>query len=724
MICLTVAALFCSERAPAFAQTAASTVPGLTAATRAKLNRRITLTLPGVPLREALMSVREVAELNLVINQELAGTVDVSFRDAPVHEVLDTLLLSRGLGYRPVGDGLVVVPIADLGAGNPLLASEVFSTPSVDPIQLLPIVEEMLSPEGRAHAMTAGRSLVVFDYPARIDAIRTQVERLDAAAASRTSVEEQAAAARLLTVPSSRGPGGRAGAGDGQPLDSVVVRLLYVPAAEMAVALAPLLGENGRVSAMDNEDRLLVVDSPANLRAIQSAMQSLDVPRVQVRIRALIYDCAIEDGRDLGLNWGGSLRGRSFAADGTPMQSIAFSGVTAAGVVNPTAAGAVVAAATASRYLDLTSTLRALNESKDSRLLADPNVVVLNHERADIKIVTEVPYQELTQSALGGAIGTTSFREAGVRLEVTPHIAPDRTVTMLVHPEFSVLSGFTPETNAPIIDTREATTTVRIADRETLVLGGLRQRSKVRTKTSLPFFGAIPVAGRLFRQNDFEVRESELLVFLTPEIVGPCYSGDYRETGVAVFGHSELEATPLHPQSMGTDAALREDRCAWDNCHFDKALRRGPWGTSGEAHCDLPAEVFAAPVVTGLIGPEYGESEYGESHYGEREFGEGAVIPPAPAPPSAPHWSEPTYGEPTRTRSLPSPSPYEGSQSFTAPPRSSVPPSARSQNPSDASSAALRPIPAPAPLAVPPPAFPQMGDEPSPGADAAIPAPF
>ncbi|MFH5806468.1 type II secretion system protein GspD [Alienimonas sp. DA493] len=704
-----LAAVSPSAIAPrAFAQTDLSTAPGLTEATREKLNRRVTLTLPGVPLREALMSVREVAGLNLVVNQELTGTVDMAFRDAPVHEVLDTLLLSRGLGYRPVGDGLVVVPIADLGAQNPLLATEVFATPSVEPTQLLPIVEEMLSPEGRVHAMPAGRALVAFDYPSRLDAIRAQVARLDAAAADRSSVAGPTTGGALLTRP----PGAGGPAPGGPAMDSTVVELLYVPATAMASTLVPLLGENGRVSAMDNEGRLLIVDTPANLAAIQAAVRKLDVPRVQVRIRALIYDCAIEDSRDLGLNWNGGLRGRGFAADGSPLQELTFSGVTAAGAVSPTAAGGLAAFDTASRYLDLTTTLRALNESADSRLLADPNVVVLNHEKADIKIVTEVPYQELTQSALGGAIGTTSFREAGVRLEVTPHIAADRTITMQVHPEFSVLSGFTPDSNAPIIDTREATTTVRVGDRETLVLGGLRQRSKVKTVSSLPFFGSMPVCGRLFRKQDFEVRESELLVFLSPEIIGPCHSGDCRETGIAVFAASELEASPLSPTPMGASAALQEDRGAWGKRHFHRAERRGRWeapaGAVGNS-CELPAEVYESSVVTGLIAPEHRAPHL-----------DAPAIPPAPAPPTSRSF------QPDPTGFEPPPPPFESAPpaGFAPAPRAGgpalVPPaSPRRSEPTEDSDAAAsppfgggglpQPFAAPPPLPVPP-AFPDADD--------------
>ena len=685
----TAAAALTASPPPAVAQTAASTAPGLTAATRAKLDRRVSLTLPGVPLREALMSLREVAGLNLVINQELAGTVDVAFRDAPVHEVLDTLLLSRGLGYRAVGDGLVIVPIGDLGAGNPLLASEVFATPSVDPAQLLPIVEEMLSPEGRVHAMAAGRALVAFDYPARLAAIGAQVERLDAAAASNRLAERRESES---LAPTRVGPGGP----PGPELESLILELLHVPPTAMAATLVPLLGERGRVSAMDNEGRLLIVDAPANLRAIQAAVRSLDVPRMQVRIRALIYDCAIEDTRDLGLNWNGGLRGRGFAADGSPLRTLSFSGVTAAGMANPTAAGAVVAAETLSRHLDLTGTLRALNESSDSRLLADPNVVVLNHERADIKIVTEVPFQELTQSALGGAIGTTNFREAGVRLEVTPHIAPDGTVTMLVHPEFSVLSGFTPDSNAPIIDTREATTTVRIRDRETLVLGGLRQRSKVQSRSSLPFLGSAPLVGRLFRKQQFEVRESELLVFLTPEIVGPCHSGDCRETGIAVFGRSELDASPLCPVPLGTAAALRADRCAWGARHFLQAERRGGWEAPcpGGAVCELPPGALSGPAVNGLIGPEFGPAPPPPAP---------SLMPtPRPAAVTIPLAPDVRLGPPRPVPPPVSPPPFAPPP--FAPPRSFAP-------------QAGEPDPGrriPPPFAAPPPAFPEAIRAPAP----------
>jgi hypothetical protein len=155
--------------------------------------------------------------------------------------------------------------------------------------------------------------------------------------------------------------------------------------------------------------------------------------------------------------------------------------------------------------------------------LANPNVVVKDNETAKWESVTEIPYQQISQSELGGQIGTTAFKKAGIILNVRPTIAGDGTVEMFVEPEFSRLAGFTPQDNQPIIDTRKATTTVRITNRQTLVLSGLRQRSDTGEFNGIPFLKDVRFVGPLFRSRDTNVRESELIVFLMPEIV------DYNE---------------------------------------------------------------------------------------------------------------------------------------------------------------------------------------------------
>jgi hypothetical protein len=172
-----------------------------------------------------------------------------------------------------------------------------------------------------------------------------------------------------------------------------------------------------------------------------------------------------------------------------------------------------------SRHVDLTTIARCLQTANDARLLADPNVAVLENEEAILEKVSEIPYQQLTQTQQGGAIGTTAFKKAGITLHVRPKIAADGIIRMDVRPEVSRLVGFTPGDNQPIIDTSSAQTVVTVANRQLVVIGGLRQRQDVGDFTGVPYLKDMKLVGRLFRSRDTQVRESELIVFIMPEIV-------------------------------------------------------------------------------------------------------------------------------------------------------------------------------------------------------------
>jgi len=300
-----------------------------------------------------------------------------------------------------------------------------------------------------------------------------------------------------------------------------------------------------------------VTDNAQAIARIAEALQQLDLPRPQVRIWAMIYDCGLEDIKACGVNLNSRVNGMSMnAATGNPAQAIALDTVTST-VASP--ANGLMTLTTVNDMGTLTGVIQALETSDDSRLLADPNVVVMNHEQANISIVTQVPYQQLTQGIDGGTIGTTEFRDAGVKLSVTPHIAADNTIALVINPSFSLLTGFTEGDNAPIIDQRETSTTVRVENLNTLVLGGLRQRTRLVEKSGIPGLKKIPYLGNLFKFRRATARESELLVFITPEIVTPQYGGTARENCVAGKSRQELEATPSYPIPFGREVMRAEE---------------------------------------------------------------------------------------------------------------------------------------------------------------------
>ncbi|NQU20728.1 MAG: hypothetical protein HQ567_05545 [Candidatus Nealsonbacteria bacterium] len=489
------------------------------------------LTLRNTPLVSALFTISEIWKVNVVVGQQVQGQVNGVFRNAPLYEILDSILLSNGYGYRPVGHSLVVIPLKELGDLNPMFQSATITLRNTDPAEILEAARLLSSPQGKVQAVPSARSLMVLDFPDRVARVRQFVDELDRAG--------------------SRAAAGQA-ADESGSLRVAHFSPQFVAASSLQAAVETILskdgegGMQGKVAVMEPDNKLVVAAYPSQIELARQLIEQLDVPRQQVRITAMIYDLAVKDIERLGINWNHALKDRN-DADGNP-QSIWNIDSFLSVPVNAGLANGTMTFMNLSRHFDITAIVQALQEAQDSRLLANPNVTVLDHEKALMSIITEIPYQELTETQQGGNIGTTNFREAGVKLEVTPHIAADGTIRMEVSPSFSRLTGFTPGQNpSPIIDRREAKTVVRVTDRQVLVIGGLRQRNDTGNFNGLPYLKDIKSLniGALFRGRDTEVRESELVVFIMPEIIPTTHVGSCREGVALQHGQCLLDQVPM-----------------------------------------------------------------------------------------------------------------------------------------------------------------------------------
>lgn len=541
----------------------------------AVLNRRGNVTLRDTSITDAMFVLRKQWDVDMVISASIDGTVNAVFTNATLREILDSLLLSRGFGYRAVGRSIVILPLDQIGALKPLFDSEVVTLKYANPNEMKEAVELLLSPHGKVMAMPSTKSLLVLDYPDRIKLVKQRIGMLDLPLApDRTN------------APNMVGPNGT-GTNGGNPmaanLEVRVFRPQYVKIDTLQPAIDNLLSPDGRVALIANEDQIMVADRPEVMAVIEEAVLELDQPRPQVRIWALIYDCSLEDVARLGVNWNSGVFSNGRQANGNPRDQLLLNALTAAAPPAGAANGALTLMSVG-RNVSLTAIINALQTSKDSKLLADPNVTVMNHEPAKIQIVTEVPYQQLTQGIQGGTIGTTAFREAGVTLEVTPHIARDQTISMIVNPRFSVLTGFTENDEQPIIDRREAKTTVRVTNGETFVLGGLRQKTKIIDRSGIPGLQDVKFMkiGKLFQYKAETLRESELLVFITPEIVPTTATPRPREDAAARFGTEELDLNRPAPPSCKPYLAV------------DPVHDGGPGKGIRVEH--MPVEIISSPV--------------------------------------------------------------------------------------------------------------------------------
>ena len=296
------------------------------------------------------------------------------------------------------------------------------------------------------------------------------------------------------------------------------------------------MSERGNVTVDTRTNTLLIQDTAAKLSDIRRLLQKLDVPVRQVLIESRIVVANNDFAKDLGVRIG-----TSFGSDyngGQGFYTIAGSepgyigntfGI-APGIENPggsteealmvnlpataPSGGVNLLVGKLGSYL-LQLELTAMQTEGRGEVISSPRVITSDQTKASIKQGVEIPYQEASSS---GAT-TVSFKEAVLKLDVTPQITPDDRVRMdLVinkdSPDFSrsVLG-------VPPLDTRKIETTVLVDNGETVVLGGVFERTKTKDTEKIPFFGDIPYAGVLFRRNEVRDQNSELLIFVTPKIL-------------------------------------------------------------------------------------------------------------------------------------------------------------------------------------------------------------
>jgi len=321
-----------------------------------------------------------------------------------------------------------------------------------------------------------------------------------------------------------------------------VYRITYADVTEVESALKKFISKRGSLSCNKGTSNIIVTDSESKIKAIDTFIEEIDRITPQILVEARIYDITSKDRLDLGIQWQAG-RNTTYGAGtaGTTDNTGLIPGIgtnPTAGRDDPFMTGVFNAATSKTENttaalrlgwlnsaIDIDMLLKAQKENVNAKLLANPRVLVLDNETALIKIISEIPYIELTESSAGGSFGTTEFREVGVELEVTPHLTRDEMIRLRLKPEFSVqtgtvdVGGTSAEYPQPVVDRREAETTLLIKSGQTVVLGGLRKKDVTQQINKVPLLGDIPLLGELFKFEGESTVTSELVVFITPWII-------------------------------------------------------------------------------------------------------------------------------------------------------------------------------------------------------------
>jgi len=258
-------------------------------------------------------------------------------------------------------------------------------------------------------------------------------------------------------------------------------------------------------------------------------------PARQVLVRVKAVEINRSALNELGVDWGGIVDG--VATD----QPIIF-GEVADGLIPVDQLGPF-------RRQGLSARLQALITTNKARILAEPNLLVTEGQLAEILVGGEIPIPVAQTVGTGTGTVSVEWKEFGVRLGIKPIISPDaQSINLDVAPEVSnldfgnaiVVGGL----RLPALQTRRVHSVLTIRDRQTLVIGGLYQTERSKTQRKIPLLGDIPLVGQLFRRTDKQSRDTELVVFVTPEIVTDASSAARTQLELQKMGETSAVTTP------------------------------------------------------------------------------------------------------------------------------------------------------------------------------------
>jgi type IV pilus assembly protein PilQ len=473
----------------------------------------VSLNVEGVDITSILRLLSDTRHVNIVAGPEVSGRVSVNLYDVPFKEALDSILGAAGFVAFEKGDIIYVTTEdgkKDLPHGAQDLETRIYDIRYGEPDKVLETVNSFMSSSGTA-TLVGRRKLIVKDAPHYLADIDSLVEAAD--------------------VP---------------PQKARAFEINHALPEDIQETISQSLSSTGTVTLVPNR-RLVIQDTPEHLEMLADLIAQLDTPPRQVLISGKILSITRDDDLELGTE----LRSSTIRFEDSPYLDDRPRTAGMGGSVNRafpsdfdrwlddvtslSSGAAGIATAVIRDHEQLF--VDALSSVTEVETLASPQLLTVDGETAHIQVGERLGFR-VTTTTETSTLESVEFLDVGTVLEVTPSIGADELIRMEVNPKVST-GAISPE-GLPEERTAEATTTMIVRNGETIVIAGLLNLTKRRTKSQVPLLGDIPVVGRLFGRNTWLDRNNELIILITPYLAGP-QALNSMEDDIASVGDSEQE---------------------------------------------------------------------------------------------------------------------------------------------------------------------------------------
>ncbi len=474
-------------------------------------NRRVSVDYQGADLVNVLRSLSFENDLNMIISDDVQGTVTLSVKSALIDDLLEAILRTNGYTYLQSGNLVEVLTLEKaketVTTDKPISRTIVLK--NVDAGQASEDVKKFLKPQDKIIVNPDNNSITV-----------------------RARRREMLAVESFLR---SR---------DGQSIEEVRKNVELIRTNHLTPKEAfEILGElgykiEGDIRVSEKLNGLLVIADKEEVTQLKALINKIDTPDHQVVIEARIVEVSDRVGKNWGISWsynkdngqdnrgsGGSDSGSGGSSGGSGSSgggSGSFSAIAGAdGMIDASNLSNGISIGLGLLGTDqFTALYRNIVTDNSAEVLAKPTVTTLNNMKAKIDLVDEVPYKQLSYISDSGDGNSSSyeFKEVGITLEVTPKISEDGMIRMDVAPTISNVTGYTDD-GVPFTSKRSVETNVIVRNGETLAIGGLIKDNSSVVDTKDPILSKIPIIGYFFRTNSRSKEKNNLMIFITPKLI-------------------------------------------------------------------------------------------------------------------------------------------------------------------------------------------------------------
>lgn len=270
--------------------------------------------------------------------------------------------------------------------------------------------------------------------------------------------------------------------------------------------------KNITVVAEEKSNTLLITGSPQSFTMVEKIITDLDKRAVQVFIQVAIVDVTLDDTTKFGVEWKWN---SDHLAPGTTTPKSTTS-------TNFDLKAQTLGLKYSVLSNNLQALLAALETQSNVKVYSTPSITTADNVQAMISIGQDIPFVTSENTTEGGTtLRTVDFKNVSIALTVTPHVnGSSSLISLEVLQTINELIGRDVELNSPIVANRQAKTTVMVNDGQTIVIGGIIKENSGRATSGVPLLSKIPLLGELFKSRTLTKQKSELMVFLTPHILG------------------------------------------------------------------------------------------------------------------------------------------------------------------------------------------------------------